>query len=340
MSEDAHGQQDGTAAGEAYGLPFPPRFNPHHETVLPLHLRWMRERGLVTHETLDYYRSSAYPGLVAHVFPHAAPDTMEVLSQFMGWIAFYDDQFDGPDGRDRDRAAALIQGCLQVMDSHPAPAPVTRPLDRAFTEIWAAMVANRSARWQERFREHWRAYLCAYVHEASIRSQGLVQSLEEYDQHRTTAGAILLSFDLIEVAGGYELPSALYDTPPLTTMRSDAGYVICLANDLASLARESDLEEVVDNRVLLLEHHYGMTRNQAVSEVEDLIRTYVNSFTTQTLRLRQSPAYTTATAQARHDTERFIQGMGDWMRGNFDWQARTARYHGRWQVLEPGRESG
>ncbi|MFD3657857.1 hypothetical protein [Streptomyces sp. NPDC058620] len=339
MSEDVHERHNGTETVETYGLPFPPRFNPHHERVLPIHLQWMRSRGLVTHETLDYYRDSAYPGLVAHVFPYASPGTMEVLSQFMGWIAFYDDQFDGPAGRDRHRAAALIQGCLQVMECHPAHAPVTRPLDRAFTEIWAGMVADRSARWQERFKEHWRAYLSAYVHEASIRGQGLVQSLEEYDQHRTTAGAILLSFDLIEVAGGYELPPALYETPQLTRMRSDAGYVICLANDLASLARESDLEEVVDNRVLLLEHHHGTTRGQAVTEVEELIRTYVNSFTAETLRLRENPAYATATPTARHDTEQFIHGMGDWMRGNFDWQARTARYHGRWQVLEPGRES-
>ncbi|MFE5300705.1 hypothetical protein [Streptomyces sp. NPDC056632] len=334
MSEAGEEHRHGPAEIDTYGLPFPPRINPHYQAILPRHIDWVREKQLVTQEALDYYQKCACPELAARVYPDAPAEAFEGLARFIGWTAFYDDQFDGPDGRDPARARERIQGCLEVMESHSAPPKVSHPLDRAFAEIWAGTVSARSDQWRERFKKHCRLYLFGYVYEASVRSQGKVQSLEEYDRHRNDEGGVPPSFDLIEAAGDFEVAPALVDAPEMAAMRDHAGHVLCLANDLASLAREATLQEVVGNRVLLLQHHQGMSRVQAVAAIEDLIRGHVSGFLTQASLLRQSALYTSATAPARRDAERFIQGMGDWMRGNLDWQARTARYHGGWQILD------
>jgi 2-methylisoborneol synthase len=124
------------------------------------------------------------------------------------------------------------------------------------------------------------------------------------------------SMILIDVVGGYELPSQWFADPLFHRALTQAGTAAVLVNDLISAAREAG-EDPDCNLVLLLAAENGIGIDEATEQVVSLHNDMVRDFehSRQALATVPSP-----------ELQRFVLGARAWMGGSLQWHDSSSRY--------------
>ena len=124
------------------------------------------------------------------------------------------------------------------------------------------------------------------------------------------------SMILIDVVGGYELPSELFADPLFHRALTQAGTASVLVNDLASAAREAG-EDPDCNLVLLLAAERECSIDEATEEVVALHNDIVRGFEQTRSALAAVPS---------PELQRFVLGARAWMGGCLEWHDSSSRY--------------
>ncbi|GAA2736616.1 terpene synthase family protein [Actinocorallia aurantiaca] len=308
-----------------FDLPFPLALSPDLEGARRRNLEWVRRVGLVGEgRSLEWYASWDMPLLAAHGFPYARGPALDLCADAMAFFFVFDDQFDGPLGRDPARAAAACRQLIDIVHG-AAPAPGADACSVAFADLWARSTDGAHRGWAARTAHEWEYYFAAQAHEAIGRLRGTPADMETYLQVRRGIAGTDLPLSLGERAAGVTIPPVAFHSPQLRIMRQAATDVTFMCNDVYSLEKEEARGDM-DNLVLVIQHARPCTRDQALSAA----RREVDRRTARFVELAvQVPALCTRlglTGREQAATETYIEVMGAWMSGYHAWQTQTRRY--------------
>ncbi|HZV48549.1 MAG TPA: hypothetical protein VFD49_02125 [Candidatus Dormibacteraeota bacterium] len=300
--------------------PFPSRLNPHVEAVHEHTVEWVRRFHLVEKPAaMERFMASRYTWLAARLYPTAGLEELQLLNDWMVWLFMFDDQFDDhPDAFSVARAEHILDDFRAVVVDPTLPLAAGLAV-RALRDLCRRTYARMGSQWCRRYRRHVLQFFDTYVWTLGNSLSKTVPPLDVYIERRRHSGAMHIATDLIDLAEHLQLPEAIRQTPPISTLTRMAIDVVCWSNDIQSLNKELALGEV-NNLVLVLQRERSLSLEQTVELVHDMIASEIRAF--QKLE-RVLPAFPPA---LRGEVERYVDGLRACMRGNIDWSAETYRY--------------
>ncbi|MET7457998.1 terpene cyclase [Streptomyces sp. NPDC005574] len=297
-------------------------------------LAWVRRFGLVTDDrSAAWYASWDMPRLAALGFPHAQGPALALCADAMGFFFVFDDQFDGPLGRDPARTARVCRRLIDVAHGATPPAGAD-PCTAAFADIRVRGTRGAHPAWTARTAHEWEYYFAAHAHEAIGRVRGTPADLETYLHVRRGIAATDLPLSLGERAAGITVPAAAFHSPQLRIMRQAAIDVTLMCNDVYSVEKEEARGDV-DNLVLVLEHARHLTRAEAVTAVRHRVNRCVRRFRELTAQTPAVCAQLRLCPQEQAAVDTYMEIMAAWMSGYHAWQTETLRYRTAQEVVPP-----
>lgn len=300
--------------------PFPSAMNPHAAAAQRATIAWARRLHLLERDAA-YRRLDRlqYGILMARAYPHASPETLQIVTDWSTWLFLLDDQCDEADiGHDPDRLARFHTHLLNVFGD-VAPSQDDVPLAHSLRDLYTRIQAYAPEGWLERFSTSVRQYLSANVWEATNRRRGQIPDADSYRAMRLSTSAVYPCILLIELTEGLHLPPEAYDHPDIQHLATMTNNVISWANDLVSLDKELRQGDV-HNLAVILSHQQKLSLQAAVDLVGALHDAEVSAFIDLARRL---PSFT---PEADREIQCYIAGMRFWMRANLDWSLGTTRY--------------
>lgn len=300
--------------------PFPSAMNPHATEAQQATVAWARRFRLLQRDAA-YRRLNRlqYGMLMARAYPSAAPETLQIVTDWSTWLFLLDDQCDEAGmGRDPEQLAGLHTEFADVLQGI-SPSPDQAPLVHALWDLRARMIVHAPEGWYERFSDSVTQYFSANVWEATNRRQGRIPDAATYCAMRLFTSAVYPCLLLIELTEGLNLPSEVYDHPDVQRLSKMTNNVISWSNDIVSMEKER-LQGDIHNLALILSYEQKLSLQVAVERVGVLHDAEIRAFISLT---RQLPAFTPSVAR---DLQRYVAGLRFWMRGNLDWSLDTVRY--------------
>jgi hypothetical protein len=300
--------------------PFPSAMNRHATEAQQATVAWARRFRLLQRDT-SYRRLNRlqYGMLMARAYPSAAPETLQIVTDWSTWLFLLDDQCDEAGmGRDPEQLACLHTQLIKVLQGVP-PSPDQASLVHGLWDLRTRIIAHAPEGWYRRFSDSVTQYFSANVWEATNRRQGQIPDAVSYCAMRLFTSAVYPCLLLIELTEGLRLPSEVYDHPDVQRLTKMTNNVISWANDIVSLEKER-LQGDVHNLALILSYEQKLPLQAAVEQVGALHDSEIFAFISLT---RQLPSFT---PPIDNDLQRYVSGMRFWMRANLDWSLDTVRY--------------
>ncbi|MFF7736540.1 terpene cyclase [Streptomyces sp. NPDC007984] len=317
-----------------FDLPDDMGISPDLEGARRHNLDWVRRTGLVGDDrSLAWYVSWDMPRLAALGFPHARGPALDLLADAMGFFFVFDDQFDGPLGRDPAETARVCQVLVDIAHGAPPP-PGADPCTRAFADIRTRSTEGAHPAWTARTAHEWEYYFAAQAHEARGRLRGTPADLATYFQVRRGIAATDLPLSLGERAAGLTVPASAFHSPELRLMRRDAIDVTLMCNDVYSLEKEEARGDM-DNVVLVLERARLLPRREALIAAREEVDRRVLRFQDLAGQVPAVCAQLGLCERQRADVACYVRVMTAWMSGYHAWQSGTQRYRDALRVVPP-----
>ncbi|WP_327287424.1 terpene synthase family protein [Streptomyces sp. NBC_01198] len=297
-------------------------------------LQWVRRTGLVDGDrSLAWYASWDMPRLAALGYPYARGAALDLCADAMAFFFIFDDQFDGPLGRDPARAARACQDLIDIVHGIP-PRSGADPCSRAFADIWARSTRDTHPAWTARTAHEWEYYFAAQAHEAIGRLRATPADMQSYLQVRRGTAGTDLPLSLGEHAAGITVPAVAFHSPQLRIMRRAAIDVTLMCNDVYSLEKEEARGDM-DNIVLVIEHTRRCTRDEAVAAARQQVHRRVRRFLELAGQVPDMCARLDLSDRQRSTVDSYTRLMAAWMSGYHAWQTETLRYRTAPQVVPP-----
>ncbi|MBE3559283.1 MAG: hypothetical protein IMW89_08665 [Ktedonobacteraceae bacterium] len=300
--------------------PFPSRISPHAEILHEHSLAWATRFHLVQREAaMRRFLASRFARLTARVYPTAGLEELQLLNDWLVWLFMFDDQFDdGLLGRQPEHIETVLNAYLAIF-INPDSATPADPAAEALLDLYRRTFPRMPAVWQERYRQHFIKYFDTYNWTVRNRALGIVPDIASYVEKRRHSGGMTIGIDLIDFAEHIELPEQLLNSPQFEILNRTTNDVVCWSNDIISLEKERARGDV-NNLVVVVQHAYGLTLQQAIDHVNALVTAQARLFEETE---RQLPAFAPELAPK---VQKYLDGLKAWMRGNLDWSGETHRY--------------
>ncbi|WP_329052947.1 hypothetical protein OG738_09595 [Amycolatopsis sp. NBC_01488] len=308
-----------------FDIPIPARCNPHEAEAEQHNLQWLLyHRMLADPDAVTLYRSWGMANLAARCWPDADVDDLGLTVDLKSFYFLFDDQFDGPQGEVPSNVAAVCRELIDIV--HQAPGAASRyPVAKAFADLWARSRVGMSRSWVARTAHDWERYFASYSHEAVNRRSQVVPTMDDYLAIRRGSAATESVTDMVERLNRVEVPPVAFHSPQLRLMRQIAADVPFICNDVYSYEKETARGDVY-NLVTVLCRQRRYSVSEAVDEIQAVVAEQIRRF----LQLRGEVPYMLdevgIVGTHRLHVLRYIEGLGDWLRGHNDWMSSTARY--------------
>lgn len=290
-------------------------------------LYWAKGCRLVRTAESERRMAATHPGLLAaNCYPGASLLDLCLAADWMVWLFAFDDQLDEGSGGRRpgtlERAIADVRTCLE----YGGAADPTGSFGVALSDIWRRARGRVSEEWEHRFRHHMFDYFRACIWQSAHRRTGVVPDLATFPQMRRDAGAIMPSFDFIELVEGSALPTELYYSAAYQRLLITAANVVCWTNDVMTLEKEMARGDN-QNLVLVVSQAERIEVAHAVEEVIRQIRQELLRFReTEDADLLRVLDELGANDECRAMVTRCVAMLKAWMGGHVAWGQATARY--------------
>jgi 2-methylisoborneol synthase len=191
-----------------------------------------------------------------------------------------------------DPVLVALRSAVRHLGEHGTPAQFMRVCNTTF-QMYVSWDAYAAWRYLENLPPVWR-YLAARQHDS-----------------------FYTSMTLIDVVGGYELPSNLFYDPRFHRALMQAGTASVIVNDLHSVEREASDEMPDSNVVLLIAAEDDVSIPVATQRAVELHNDFVRGFEASQRELAAVPST---------ELQRFLRGAQAWMAGGFEWHSTSDRY--------------
>jgi 5-epi-alpha-selinene synthase len=296
-----------------------PAINDHVEDAHAHTLGWAVEMGLVHPQgtKFDRFNAARFTWLAARSYPNVRREELELISDWITFLFFYDDMCDTQEATNSDYLERLVvaENRLIAIAHGAMLCDRDTPLDRALANIRARAIAFVDEAWLDRLGAHIEEYIEGCRWERVIRLQGQVPSLATYSKLRLLISAVFPCFDFAGMCvDGTRTDFA--DNVLVQQLEVMANNYICWVNDIYGVDKEIG-ENTTSNLVIVLAHQFGLDWDQALDRAIEMCNAELEAFLSlERLLVRV------------HDTDchAYVAALKAWMRGNLDWYSETMRY--------------
>lgn len=319
-------------------LPYPARLNPHLERSRRHSAEWAQRMGM-----LDAAKPGGgvvwdeaalaemdYALMCAYTHPDCDGPTLDLVTDWYVWVFFFDDHFLELFKYSRDHAGARLYldrlERFMVDDGEESPEP-RNPAEAGLKDLWARTVPAMSPEWRRRFVTSTHNLMVESMWELENIDRGRIANPIEYIQMRRRVGGAPWSANLVEVAADAEIPPVLTGSRPLRVLTDTFADAVHLRNDLFSYQREVQEEGENSNAVLVFEHFFDTSTQEAAEAVNELLTSRLLQF--EDTALVEVPALLAEHAVPPHEQARvvaYVKGLQDWQAGGHEWHDRSSRY--------------
>ncbi len=311
-------------------IPYPPRISPDTPQARVRNVEWLTRNGLLTtQDNVDRYLEWDMAQLAGRLFPDAYGEDLDLGVLEQTFFFFLDDIFDGDVGKDPAQADALCHYLVAMVRPPGGSAPVRPPFPLAgvLSEILKRSRDGMPDAWIARAGRGWENHFLIYVTEAADRRSGPARSLDAYMERRRISIGLSPTLDLAESIEHFVPSPALHESTVLKQLCGVAAEILTLTNDAQSL--EKDEANGDDNMILILARERGLSRDEAIEAVPDMVRTRIAQFEELALDSMRACSAITDSADEWAALMRFVQSNREIIRANYDWGRRTDRYGAR-----------
>ncbi|HEX6708876.1 MAG TPA: hypothetical protein VF068_00970 [Rubrobacter sp.] len=308
------------AAMPALYVPFPSAINEHADSVHRSTTEWLR-RCMVLADKTAYRRFSGIKigRLAARFHPDAPLDALQLISDWYGWMFFWDDQRDETEiGKQPGLLAARNVEFLEILTG--SGDPESAPLAHALWDLRERVLAKvATGAWMRRFVGSIEEHFASTIWEATNRSLGITPDIDSYVRMRPVTGGLNIDTQFIEIAEHAYPPPEIWRKDSVRRVVLASNNAVCWANDIFSLEKEIRRNDV-HNLVLILQQEQGLTLQAALDRAIETHNAEVRDFIDSASRLQQLDGPVDGVLR------RFVTILQTRMRGFVDWAHESGRY--------------
>ncbi|AMB84919.1 hypothetical protein AWM79_06180 [Pseudomonas agarici] len=308
-------------------IPFVSRINPHQDEAARASSDWLESMGLLNPQAHRSLEAGRFFELASRSYPEVQVRELEWMISLISWIFLLDDALDQGALRNRvGEAEALLARLFSLLSADQDVAPATSGLEQAGVALMGSIGSALSPHGQQRLLADIRAYFDAVLKEIEARVSGEPLDLLAFAEVRRYTGATHLMFCAGEAARHTELPDAFCRSWPFQVLQDTASDVVVLVNDIFSYGKESHYDEI-NNYMMVCQHHLGLSLQEAMTFVNDLLNDRVRAFQQARARLPLFIERQRYPHAQRVAIERYVDTLKNWMSGNLVWSSQVPRYN-------------
>ncbi|KAH8981015.1 terpenoid synthase [Lactarius akahatsu] len=314
---------------------WPRRINPHHNEVQAETAAWIKSSGILSPKAQEAYDLCDINLLASLGYPSHDKARQRTCCRIMSLAIVFDEL---SSLSYEDKIQVMTKAAMGILLNPYTPRPegewVGVELARQTWELTIKTVSHQSLK---RLIKASSACAQAVIQKAADLRHKRIRSVEEYfELRRDTIGA-RPAFALIEL--DMNLPQEAVHHPVIEEMSMLAVDMIILDNDIASYNVEQARGDDGHNIVTIIMHQHKTDIQGAMNWVDDRHKELEAKF--MDLYENKIPKFGEPV-----DTElaRYVDGIGNWVRANDQWNFETERYFGkeapevgstRWVTLLP-----
>ncbi|KAF8154199.1 terpenoid synthase [Crassisporium funariophilum] len=257
--------------------------------------------------------------LASLTYPRRNKEFVRAGCDLMNFYFVYDEY---TDVADKSVAASLARIVIDAM-RHPDMEPSREHILRDMTiQFWqrARELAVPGSSCFDHFIATSETYLNAVTQEADERAHKRIRTIDDYfTLRRDTCGA-RPTLALTEF--GLDLSDEVISHPTLSSLTENAVDLIILVNDMHSYIRELSCGLANQNIITSIMHEHELDLQSAFNWLGEYTDRVVERFLSTCQLI---PSWGEETDEK---VRTYVDGLGQWVRGNDDWSCESKRYHG------------
>ena len=302
-----------------------PALNGHVERAHQHTLTWAVDMGLVegSGRTFERFAAARFTWLAARAYPVVDGSALELISDWITFLFFYDDMCDTQESTEPDYLEKLMLAEDRLIEiGYGARARLgDTPLDLALVDIRERAAQFAGECWLGRLGAHIQEYIEGVRWERLIRMQGAIPSLATYSKLRLLISAVFPCFDFAGMCvDGQRADFA--DDPLVQQLEVMATNHICWVNDIYGVDKELR-EDTTSNIVIVLANELHLDWDGALDYAIEMCNSELEAFTNLERELETKHGLDEQGAQL---LRAYVDALRSWMRGNLDWYSETKRY--------------
>jgi germacradienol/geosmin synthase len=332
-------EETGPTTLPEFFMPYVSRANPHIEQSRHDVVAWCGEMGM-------YLDLPGVPG--GHIWtpemnwgfdfaqcsgrlhPDATADELNISTRWLAWGTYGDDLFPRLYANNKDLLGAKAQNArltlFMPLDCAAIPPPAN-PLERSLGELWLLTATPMELDDRASFKAGIVKMTASWVWEQANAIQHRIPDPVDYVEMRRQTFGSDLTMNLARITFKGRLPAEIFETRPMMALENAAQDYSCFTNDVFSFHKEIQYEGELHNMVLVVRNFLGVSTEQAVLVVNDLMTSRMQQF--QYIIDTELPFV--ADQFDLGDDERgslddWVVMMQDWMAGILVWHRMSARY--------------
>ncbi|MER5970556.1 family 2 encapsulin nanocompartment cargo protein terpene cyclase [Streptomyces sp. NPDC002055] len=320
-------------------MPFTTTLSPHLSSARREVVAWAERMGMLRAQPgvpgsgiWDEQKLAGFdfPLCAAGLHPDAAPDELDLESEWLTWGTYGDDYFPVVFGRTRDLAGAKVcndrLSAFMPLDGSAAPEPANA-LERGLADLWSRTAGPMDPEGRRTFRTSVETMTASWLWELANQAQHRIPDPVDYiEMRRMTFGADL-TMALCRLGHGRRIPPEVYRSGPMKSLENAAVDYACLLNDLFSYQKEIEFEGEVHNGVLVVQNFFDCDYPTAVAIVQDLMTSRMRQF--QHVAAHELPVLYDdfdLGAEARGILDGYVKELENWLAGILTWHQGCLRY--------------
>jgi len=310
-----------TILKERFNYPFPDLINPFADALQNVtDHQWIdgELKDLIPASTRDKYKRTKTGFMSARWWPKTKSfDRLRPLGRFMLWSMYNDDMYEVATLDEVKNAQNLSIAILKgQITADKAQIPLGYQL-QSIRDGFLNFIPSSSV---DRFANTLNEYFDGLQMEVLYKQNKVFPSVGNLLNIRVRILMICAFIETIEIQNEVTLPDYIYSHPVIKRMYDLTTRIIGYFNDVQSLLKDEESGDVYFNIVKVLQHHYGLSKEDALEETIRLHDMDLKEFHKLQSSLPDFGEWNNAVTE-------LIEGMGYFMKG---WQSvsllETERY--------------
>lgn len=298
--------------------PVPSVVHPSAQAFNDMTVRWMLQQSL---DADDHQRRRLalcdFGGLTASTMPYGQPGPLALMARFHAVLFSFDDGVCDETYVTADSLARETARIVRAVEAPTAHRPDESPHAAALRSLRLELERYASRRQIRRWTDAMRVYTSGLVWEAAWRRKPELPSLDDYVTLWMRAIGMAPSTAMIEIVAGYSIPDDDLEDPRVRALTEITWTLVSWDNDLYSRNKELLRADDDLNLIDVLCQELGCDPHHALQQAVAMRDRVMVLF----LRLRDQ-----VIEDAGSELRRYVQGLGQFIRGHLDWASVCPRY--------------
>ncbi|MEU2158043.1 selina-4(15),7(11)-diene synthase [Streptomyces sp. NPDC019396] len=299
--------------------PIPPAIHPSYAAIDARTAAWADSFDIGSKEWRSRLVTQDIGVFAARILPEGEEEVVSILSDFVIWLFGVDDGYceEGALGSKPGELAAALQRLLRIAQNPEAPMLTDDPLAESLRDLTLRLsrcaTPLQVGRWVDTLRE----YFFAVVWEAENRAASRVPDLNDYTLMRLYDGATSVVQPFLEIGHGYELQPYERDSRAVRAAAEMTSFITTWDNDIYSHHKESRGTHYYLNNIRVLEHEYGLSRDEALTRAIAQRDRAMCLFMSLRAKLED---------EGSPQVRQYLRSLAAFIRATQDWSVSSLRY--------------